>query len=178
MSRSNSRPSRKQLLEARARRIAEATKSKCNKEKENLIYELFLKEIERGKIVMERNEADDVVRNLESIGKARYYCGKTWFDNITLWLEYCFDYGITFPTREYELDNLTAFVINGNNDNDESNENEFDEFIEYAKMYIYMQEIIKDIQKDVSSIDNHMARLDEMIRSDKRFVRTKESFKN
>lgn len=169
MSHLNSRPSRKQLQEARNRRIAKADESKCERKKENLIYELFLEEIKRGKVVMERNEADDAMRNLESTGKDRYYCGKLWFDNITSWLEYCFDHRITFSTWKDELDHLTAIVINGNNDNDESSD-EFAEFIEYAKMHIGMREIIKDIQKDISYIDNHMARLDEMILSNERII--------
>jgi hypothetical protein len=173
MSRLNSRPSRKELQEARARRVAKVNESKCNQEKENLNYERFLKEIERGKYAMERNEADEVLRNLESTGKDRYYRENPWIDNITMWLEYCFDNGITFSTREDELDHIIAFVTNGNNDNNESSDNEFDEFnefIEYVRMYIGMRNIIKDIQKDVSSINNSIVKLDEMIRSNENII--------
>jgi hypothetical protein len=169
MSQLNSRPSRKELQEARNRRIAKAVESKCEREKENLNYEHFLKEIERGKFRIERDDADDALRNLESIGKVRYYRGKPWFDNITLWLEYCFDNGISFSTWEDELDHLTAFVINENNENNDNDESS-DEFAEYVKMYIGMKEIIKDIQKDISYVDNHMAKHDEMIRSNERII--------
>ena len=158
MKRSRSGRHRKQLVKTDYKKIVE-----------ELQYYKFLKEIEKEKFIRERFDADDDIKSLNSFGSTKYFKKESWNNHIEIWKEYCFMHIIIFPNCEEELNHLVAFVLSSGCDctccqNISSWESDnIEEFIDYAKIYIGMKDILKDIQYNITNMERREKQIDSAI---------------